>query len=521
MAAANEAQGLKIAVAAFVSLTVILAVTSYFLYSNYDQASAKLDKANQDLQTAKKAQSDAVNQYEDLRKRIGSKAEEFDAVKAEIVDRTKKIDDEILQLGPLVTDSISKAQAAGGSSADLEEAKARAQQIAASYQAEPNKNLISSLDRLKDLLRALAMLDTSLASNYANVRKSLESADRTNAAKLAVTEKQLADTKKDLADEQSKHVQARSELLTKVDQYQTEIARLNTEVASLNNTHRQYQEDTAKNIELKQNIIKELTDYKSKKETILDRPDGRLTFVDYNTGTVRTDITYSMGARPQMVMSIFDAGAPGIPTEKPKGTIELTFVGDKYSIARIIKTYSPIDPFRTGDIVYSPVWDRDKPMRVALIGKMDVNRDGKDDRQDLVRLIQSAGGVVDYDLPPPEIGKETGKITGRDAYYVIDELKSIRGSESEVEPTGSSEYQEYLKKFSNAIEEARANGVRPLPLDRLLKILGYDFHAPIRGRAEAVDSAALRNLLRGRPDAKKEAAPATENAAPAPEEAPK
>ena len=37
--AANESQGLKIAVAAFVSLTVILAVTCYFLYSNYDQAS--------------------------------------------------------------------------------------------------------------------------------------------------------------------------------------------------------------------------------------------------------------------------------------------------------------------------------------------------------------------------------------------------------------------------------------------------------------------------------------------------
>ncbi len=35
MAAANESQGLKIAVAAFITLTVILTVTSYFLYSTY------------------------------------------------------------------------------------------------------------------------------------------------------------------------------------------------------------------------------------------------------------------------------------------------------------------------------------------------------------------------------------------------------------------------------------------------------------------------------------------------------
>ena len=37
MAAANESQGLKIAVAAFMTLTVILAVTSYFLYSAYSR----------------------------------------------------------------------------------------------------------------------------------------------------------------------------------------------------------------------------------------------------------------------------------------------------------------------------------------------------------------------------------------------------------------------------------------------------------------------------------------------------
>ena len=34
MAALNESQGLKIAVAVFIALSVILAVTSYFLYSN-------------------------------------------------------------------------------------------------------------------------------------------------------------------------------------------------------------------------------------------------------------------------------------------------------------------------------------------------------------------------------------------------------------------------------------------------------------------------------------------------------
>ncbi len=50
MAAANESQGLKIAVAAFIALTVILTVTSYFLYSAYSSADAKLTSANEDCQ---------------------------------------------------------------------------------------------------------------------------------------------------------------------------------------------------------------------------------------------------------------------------------------------------------------------------------------------------------------------------------------------------------------------------------------------------------------------------------------
>ncbi len=94
-----------------------------------------------------------------------------------------------------------------------------------------------------------------------------------------------------------------------------------------------------------------------------------------------------------MKMSIFDARSPGIPTEKPKGTIEVTQVGEQFSNARIIKTNNPIDPIRVGDIVYSAAWSPNIPMRFALVGKIDVNRDGRDDREELKRMIQEAGGV--------------------------------------------------------------------------------------------------------------------------------
>ena len=233
-----------------------------------------------------------------------------------------------------------------------------------------------------------------------------------------------------------------------------------------------------------------------------------------------------------MKMTIFAAGSPGIPTEKPKGNIELIQVGDRYSIARIEKTNSAIDPIRVGDIVYSAAWSPNEPMRFALIGKIDVNRDGKDDREDLKRMIQDAGGVVDYDLPPPEYGKEQGKLSARIAWYVTDERTPLREQFQKKTDVTLAQQTEFQKKYGQAVKDARLEGIRPMPVGRLLAYLGYDMGTPIVGRAEAVNAPAMRRLIEprkvGRPaapapesDTAKPQEDATKAAAPAPEPEPK
>ena len=191
--------------------------------------------------------------------------------------------------------------------------------------------------------------------------------------------------------------------------------------------------------------------------------------------------THSKGVRPQMSFTIFDKHAPGIPTDKPKGTIELVYVTDSFSIGKIVKTFNPLEPMSKDDIVYSPAWSPNDPMRFALIGKMDVNRDGRDDRADLKRMIVAAGGVVDYDLPPPEAGKEAGQLTGRDSWYVFDDrMPFVLEFKTGKEGT-TLEQEEFIKKKSEAIKEARLLGVRPMEIGRLLTYLGYDYHALVRG----------------------------------------
>ena len=118
-------------------------------------------------------------------------------------------------------------------------------------------------------------------------------------------------------------------------------------------------------------------------------------------------------------------------------------------------------------------------MRFALVGKIDVNRDGRDDRAELKRMIQEAGGTVDFDLPPADLGKESGVLSPRIDWYVTDERVPLRDTFNQ-KNSGVEVAQELLNKRVGAvIKEARLNGIRPMTIERLLAFLGYDMNTPV------------------------------------------
>jgi len=498
MPAANESQGLKIAVAAFITLSVILTVTSYFLYSAYSQAELRYATANDESNKAKAAQSEILKHFHTMRQTVGTRAEEFDAAKDEIdkhlTGKNTKVEERFNTLATSVNNAIQKAKGAGANAQELQDAQESVQRVVASFRAEPNKTYISALDRALELMESLSLLSTELSISYENLKRSLEGATGVAKKEVDVQAKAAADSRADLEGEHKKHEEERQILLTKTDQLQTDNDKKNNEIATLASRIKQMEEDTLRKQETLTSIIKELRDRLDQKETTLDRPDGYVTYVDYERREVLINITRRQGARPQMKMSIFDARSPGIPTEKPKGTIEVTQVGEQFSTARIIDTKNPIDPIRVGDIVYSAAWSPNIPMRFALVGKIDVNRDGRDDREELKRMIQEAGGVVDYDLPPTEVGKQTGTLSPRIDWYVIDDRPPLRDVYSRKSDNTQTAADTLAKLKSDAIKEARINGIRPMPLQRLLAFLGYDMNQPVLGRSEAVDINAMRRL---------------------------
>lgn len=500
MAASNDSQGLKIAVAIFVSLTVILAVAAYFLYSEYDKASQQLAQKTQELSTKSQEATRANNDFLRLRDRAGYQAVGTNTDQI----MTKASEDQEALIGALqthlgeATNALAQAQQAGQTSPaaqqiarDLEGALERFRQ-----ESLNNPTFKDSMGTLADITGNQAKLTAQLAADNIQLRQQLVAVNGVNQNELDVQEAAAAEASTSLQQEHQKYENLFTEQRDRIDTLSTQLAGLRAENDQLNQRLASQKADYEGQLA---DVVKTMVDYRTmteKNEVVLDNADGYITFVDYTSRRLRTNLTRSMGARPQMIFAVYDRDAPGLPSDEPKARIELIEVTDQGSVAIIQEAFDKTEPIRYGDQVYSAAWSPTDPQRFALIGKIDMNRDGRDDREDLKRLIKAAGGIVDYDLPPQSIGQEHGELTARDTWYVVDELEPIRtpGNKNDIE--NMTEAQEaFAQRRTEVIEQARRLGVRPLPIQRLLSSLGYSHGMLIPGQVEARDNRAIDRLL--------------------------
>lgn len=527
-ASSNDSFGLKIATALSIALTVVLLIAVYFLNSNYNLEFEKNAAAQKKIGELQNSIRDVTNQSNEYRGLIGYPAiEDFETAKTAIKkDQDQiKLDVQAIQaeIASAVDDFKKKVEAKGVDASQFETLKQRSRELVEAYTTNPDQSFKASIARLKDLTVNQAKLTTNLALNYIDLRADLDRANQVNAEQKKVVEDALAAAKADL-DATIKKDEEERETLVKTTRDQADaLAAGEVKLTNVTNDLNSQIEKGNKNINDLRTSNRDLKDQMSRREDVMTKPGGRVTFIDYGTNQVRVNINRSQGIRPLMRFTIFDKGSAGVTTAKPKGSIELTSVGDprkgEYdSVGRILTTFNPNDPIRYNDFIYSVGWSYDHPRRFALVGKLDINRDGRDDRADLIRMIESSGGVVEYDLPPPgvdrtpgqaavarafsrlgesqppSVGRAAGKISALAYGYVLDERGAWGGSRTLADAT--KEDSAFHEEQSQAVKEARDSGVRPLPLEKLLNLLGYDYAAPIEGRREAYDKSSIKQLLK-------------------------
>ena len=542
-AANNDNQGLKIAVAALVMLVFILGVTNYFAFSSASQNLARADKATKDAGDSETKARTALEQALSWKGVAGyANVDDNDAAKTAQTKDAAKITQDLQAAATESVNSIAEVQKAGEQDPKLEDIKGVFKGVVDSFVSEPNENKVNakSLERMKDILINQSKLLRELSLDYRKLRIELGAANSVNSVeggKLLAARDQAVKEKQD-----------------EITRFKTEVQNLYDQITALQNSDKdktnsitdlnnKLTDESGKFVRYKTDASKTIKDLKDKlalnSESFSGKALGRVTFTDYNRGEVRVSANAADQLKPMMRFTIFDRDAQGVPNDKPKGAIQIIYVGnpsrgERDSVAKIIETKDPLNPIRYNDQIYSPALTPD-PERFALVGKIDMNRDGKDDRADLIRLIEQSGGMVEYDLPPPGVdrtpgrlaverafakagetvppvtGRGSGRISPRAKAYILDDGRiSLSGDVDSIRVNLTPDAVAFATERSNAIKEARANGVTPLPLDRFLLYLGYTPRTSgvDAGNVERKNRTTIRNVLKPQPIKPGAAAPA-------------
>jgi hypothetical protein len=145
-------------------------------------------------------------------------------------------------------------------------------------------------------------------------------------------------------------------------------------------------------------------------------PDGEIVRVARTENIVFLNIGMLDGLKTTRTFSVFDAETSDFEKAKTKGSIEVTRVWEKQAEARITSE-DPLKPILPNDIVINPVWDPGYSVPIALAGEFDLDHDGFDDRERLIRMIQQNGGnVVAYH---DDEGNVIGEIDASTRWFVM------------------------------------------------------------------------------------------------------
>lgn len=418
--ASSENQGLQIALIIFVMLTILLSVTTFMFFREYQEADTR--------SVADKKSATDANQ--NLRKLT----EELEATK-EVVGIGRQAT--LSELRQTLTDDMAKFAAT----------------------APPESQFYHP---------ALEFLAKTLA----------EKTDELVAARLTI--QQERDERKKVEDaKQTQVVEAEKNALKAID----DLANAKKAFDDDRKRMLDENEDLKRQIKEKGDAFTELADAKKKQEDVFaaenkklesrnkylnernldldptsdsNVADGKIVWVDQRARTAYINVGQSDGLRRQTMFSVV-AGDDNVGRDqKTKGRLEVTeILAPHFAVARIIED-KMTDPMVEGDQIFTPLWSPGRGEGFGIIGLIDLDQDGVDDREMVRDLIRMSGGHVDAE--DTKDGKQVGELNINTRYLVE--------GEPPVGDLGS-------KAYTKMLNDAGQLGVRKIPVARFLDMVGW------------------------------------------------
>jgi hypothetical protein len=154
--------------------------------------------------------------------------------------------------------------------------------------------------------------------------------------------------------------------------------------------------------------------------------------------------------------------------EDLKGAIEVTRVlGPHLAEARILDE-NYFEPIAIEDPIYTPVWGANQSESFAFIGLIDLDDDGRSDREYLHDVLASVGAKIQTEVD--DDGNRTGSpINERTKFLVVGEIPALEDQSDNEVKDAINRMHDHLNDLKT---EAREQGVRIVTLNDFLAFMG-------------------------------------------------
>ncbi len=410
---ARENQGLQIALIIFFMLTIVLSVTTFMFFNEYDQANKKAAKALDDAAQANTKATVTLKDNASLKAIVGAKEQES----------VKAVEEAFLK------EMTNYAKAYGNE----DQVYRKVVKLLYDDAQRLNEQLAGSKLEVQALEQRLETREGQTDAQVAVLQSATDKAnkDKTDVAATYAAERDRA--AKVQASIQTRLQRAQQLASAKLDAVGTRLSKANERVDELSGLVGQQREK-----------IEAIS-----KETI-DTPDGEVRWVNQRNGTVWINLGRADGLRRQTTFSVYPADITNLADGGSKASIEVTQIeGEHSAVARIIEDKIS-DPVMIGDKIHTPIWSPGELRRFALTGFIDIDGDGKSDDEVVANLIRMNGGVVD----------SVKEMSINTRYLVV-------GDEPRDKDAAG------LAKHSKMSEIADEKGIEKISINKLLEMMGW------------------------------------------------
>ncbi len=431
--ARRDNQGLQIAMIVFILTTLIFLVATYFGWSSSQRWLAEATKLQSDLDTANSGLSRSESLVVTMKKLTGLAVElSNDSVETEL----QKAIETYGQGLPVENQNFQDI--AARMSSQIQDLNRKLSQA-----SDTEQQLRAELAQVRQTTDGLVRMAEEAKTDAVNQWNQAQQDSQETQRKLSASNRKLADD-----------LNASNRAMTDLTaQTRDEVQTITEEMRRLKIILEQREEQIEK--------IQDPTP---------DQFDGKIAGVHAATGTVWLNVGRAHGLQPKTSFSVFDADEPNVRAAKKKASIEVIRVVDNYRAEARITDTDYVNPVVTGDFIYSPIWDKGTKLGIALVGDMDIDNDGQDDRPYIRNLIKINGARIDAEDVD---GQVQGQMTVNTRYIVVGESK-LDGDQQN-------------PALVPMLNSASQLGIEQTSLNELLDLMGY------AGRARSVS---FRGVLR-------------------------